>query len=676
MSLGKVSVAIEAQMAGFEADMGRAARVAEKEFKRMEAAASRNEAQMKAYGKTIGLGVVAAVGVAGLAMKKYIENTIQAEKVQAQLEARIRDTGGAAQRSIEQLNAMADELQSMTVFDDEAIGEVQAMLLTFKNIAGVNFDTATGSALDMATVMGTDATAAALQLGKALNDPILGVSALGRAGVQFTKDQKEMIKSLVDAGDVAGAQQVILKELEGQMGTAAEAARGTLGGALQALQNSFDNLLEGDSGSDGMRGAVDAVNSFNETLNDPDIKAGADSAAEGIIKMANSAVTLIAMLGNAGSALAEFYGAADKRSIHTLNSQISDKEGEVFATQRSLKKTANVPWLGAMDADSLKKSRAELAELEAARDRVMARNAAASRQSATDSLLSGFNGVLGLAKPKDGGAGSGGGSTKGASGKSSLARDAERMAIDNKRRADELLESQRAYSDTVLDMAARLQGPVAQALNDHRQAQADLTAKYNDGRVTLADYGTAQELLTQIRDKDLQAIAAQQTPAQQMMADMQAELSLMGLSSIEREKAIALRQANVNAMSAEGQSIADMVEKLAAAHEAEMMVNDLKSMTTDFAVSALSDLSSAGDAFEQFGERIKRMAIQMLAEKAIQWLFGAMFGGGGASGEMGGLSSLFGGSDAYTGFKDGGAFGARLKQRPRPHGVFVMQVSA
>jgi hypothetical protein len=96
----------------------------------------------------------------------------------------------------------------------------------------------------MAQALGQDLNGAALQVGKALNDPILGVSALGRAGVQFSESQKEMIRSLVETGRTADAQRIILAELETQSGGSALAARGTLGGALKALNEAFGDLFE------------------------------------------------------------------------------------------------------------------------------------------------------------------------------------------------------------------------------------------------------------------------------------------------------------------------------------------------------------------------------------------------------------------------------------------------
>ena len=96
----------------------------------------------------------AAVAVAGATaaaavMSLYIAKTIEAEKVQAQLASRVKDTAGVAGRSLAQLNEQAGRLQNITVFDDEAIGNAQAMLLTFTQIRGENFDrTIEGAAIE------------------------------------------------------------------------------------------------------------------------------------------------------------------------------------------------------------------------------------------------------------------------------------------------------------------------------------------------------------------------------------------------------------------------------------------------------------------------------------------------------------------------------------------------
>lgn len=245
----------------------------------------------------------AAVAVAGATaaaavMSLYIAKTIEAEKVQAQLGARVKDTAGVAGRSLAQLNEQAGKLQSITVFDDEAIGNAQAMLLTFTQIRGVNFDRTIEASLDLATVMGTDATDAAKVLGKALSDPEKGLSALSRAGVTFTAAERERIKAMVDAGQVAEAQGLILDKLSGKMGSAAEAARDTLGGAVQALKNSFDNLMEGDSGDAGVIGTRNAIEALIVTLNDPATKQGFDNIISGLTRAAGAAIKAAAEVSN------------------------------------------------------------------------------------------------------------------------------------------------------------------------------------------------------------------------------------------------------------------------------------------------------------------------------------------------------------------------------------------
>lgn len=197
---------------------------------------------------------------ATLAIRQFTQATIETERVQAQLAAALESTSGAAQQSIEQLNATAAALQGVTAFGDEAINSMQALLLTFTSIRGVNFDRATRSILDVATAMGTDLNSAALQVGKALNDPIAGLSALSRTGIQFTDAQKETIRALVEMGDVAGAQTEILKELERQFGGSATAARETLGGALKSLGNAWGDLFElSGEASDNLRLSIEEL---------------------------------------------------------------------------------------------------------------------------------------------------------------------------------------------------------------------------------------------------------------------------------------------------------------------------------------------------------------------------------------------------------------------------------
>ena len=165
-------------------------------------------------------------------------------KADAQVRAAIESTKSAAGRSFEELNTQAQELAKVTLFDDDATKGAQALLLTFKNVKTEVFDQAIPLAQDLSTAFGQDLKSSAIQLGKALDDPIRGVTALRRVGVSFSEDQQTLIKSLVETGRTAEAQRIILKELETQVGGSAKAAAEAGLGPYQVLQNRLGEVRE------------------------------------------------------------------------------------------------------------------------------------------------------------------------------------------------------------------------------------------------------------------------------------------------------------------------------------------------------------------------------------------------------------------------------------------------
>jgi hypothetical protein len=261
----------------------RQVKTAEKDLKGLSTAGRATEKSMRGAGTAV-KGLVAALGISAT-IRTVINNTVAQEKAIAQLEQTLKSTGRYTPELSKNMQEFAGALQGVTTFGDEAVIAAQAMLLTFTQIGGPVFGRAQRSILDVATAMGTDLKSATIQVGKALNDPILGINALSRSGIQFSQTQKDVIKQLVETGRVAEAQAVILGELETQFGGSAEAARNTLGGALSALKNSFGDLLEGDSGSDGVRGTTDAINSLTELLSDPATKAAFQEIVTGVLSI-------------------------------------------------------------------------------------------------------------------------------------------------------------------------------------------------------------------------------------------------------------------------------------------------------------------------------------------------------------------------------------------------------
>ncbi|MFA0816027.1 MAG: phage tail length tape measure family protein [Anaerofustis sp.] len=194
--------------------------------------------------KNIGKAAAAvAIGV-GAIFVGGLKDAADAETKVAQLEAVLESTGGAAGMTKDQLLELAESFEQNTKFSAEMALEAESLLLTFTNIGSETFPAATQAAADMAAAMGTDMSSQSIALGKALNDPVAGISALTRVGVTFTDEQKALIQSLQESGDMAGAQSVILQELQKEFGGSAEAAGDTLAGKMEILKNTMGAVAE------------------------------------------------------------------------------------------------------------------------------------------------------------------------------------------------------------------------------------------------------------------------------------------------------------------------------------------------------------------------------------------------------------------------------------------------
>lgn len=192
--------------------------------------------------------LAAAVGF-GAILKTGFDEAKDAAEGTAQLAAGIASTGNAASVSVDGLNSLASSIQDYSGQTDDSIVKSEQLLLTFTNIKNNGpdkiFDQATKASADMAAKFGGDASQQAVLLGKALNDPVKGISALQRVGVSFTDSQKNTIDAMVKTGDVAGAQKVILGELNTEFGGAAKAAGESFPGQLKRVHRAFEDLSQG-----------------------------------------------------------------------------------------------------------------------------------------------------------------------------------------------------------------------------------------------------------------------------------------------------------------------------------------------------------------------------------------------------------------------------------------------
>jgi hypothetical protein len=139
------------------------------------------------------------------------------------------NSGTSVKQLTDRLTKLAEATAMSTGVDQNQIKLTQAKLLTFKELAttadevGGAFDRATAAAVDMSAAGFGDAASNAVQLGKALNDPVKGITALSRSGITFTAQQKKLIESLVATGRAGEAQNMILEAIEMQVGGTAEA---------------------------------------------------------------------------------------------------------------------------------------------------------------------------------------------------------------------------------------------------------------------------------------------------------------------------------------------------------------------------------------------------------------------------------------------------------------------
>jgi hypothetical protein len=203
----------------------------------------------------LAFGGVAVAGIAtfGLLLRNGFRDAETYNGLLRQTGAVLKSTGGIANVSAMHVKTMASHLESLSLVDENLILNAENVLLTFRNIRnetgkGNNiFDQATKAAVNLSIAMHEDLQTAAVQVGKALNDPVDGMNNLRRIGVTFSKDQQKVIANLEKTGHHLQAQKLILKELTKEFGGTAEAAGRGLPGALfrlrDAITDAFRDLM-------------------------------------------------------------------------------------------------------------------------------------------------------------------------------------------------------------------------------------------------------------------------------------------------------------------------------------------------------------------------------------------------------------------------------------------------
>jgi hypothetical protein len=216
------------------------------DFKKLETKGEKAAFAIKKATVPAGLALGALGGFLIKAAKGSEEARIADQKL-----ASVLDTMGF-EDATQRVSAYAESLEKTVAIDADIIKATQTKLATFSNLtktvdeAGGAFDRATLAAIDMAAAGFGSADSNAVQLGKALQDPIKGIAALAKSGVTFTEQEKDKIEALVESGNLLEAQNIILKAVEGQVGGTAAASASSFDKmkfALAGVSDTFGDML-------------------------------------------------------------------------------------------------------------------------------------------------------------------------------------------------------------------------------------------------------------------------------------------------------------------------------------------------------------------------------------------------------------------------------------------------
>ena len=169
---------------------------------------------------SIGFGVATAGGVAMLGVMNKLRNasTTQQKAIDGVNQV-LKSSGRYTEENSKKMQELATELQKVSNYGDEfMLSKATRTILTFSNISIDSVGRVQQAVADMSAGFGQDLKSSAIQLGKALDDPVTNLGALSRIGVSFTIQQKETIKMLAQTNRMHEAQAIILEALEKQVG--------------------------------------------------------------------------------------------------------------------------------------------------------------------------------------------------------------------------------------------------------------------------------------------------------------------------------------------------------------------------------------------------------------------------------------------------------------------------
>lgn len=653
MSLGKVSIAIEAQMAGFESDMGRAARVADKNFKAMERDAKRAEDRFKEFGKQAGLALVALGTAAAVALKSTInamdDMSKSAQKVGASTEEFSKLTYAAGLANVP-METLVGSLGKLTKSQAAALKGTGEQALVFEAL-GIAVKDADGNLRES-----TDVLAEFADKFQALEG---SPEAMAAGFSLFGRSFQNLIPLLKDGGDGIRAAGAELEAFGGVLSSEAGAQAEEFNDNLTRLKTAAQSLSQAVASAllpdlVGLSGQLVSTSKDGETL--------AETAQEiaDAIRVAGELAKFVwapfKALGDvaAGAAMG-FVGLAEAaRGLIKLDwDQIGRgievaQQGSDLAFYGEDKASAMRPgvYSTAPNKDNSASTGGRRGRAVSIRE--------TTDQSAVDAYTRQLQSALSgpAKKPSGGGA------------------KANAGPSDAEREADALLKKYEGLAASQREQIA-LFGQTGEAAQVRYEIENGELAKLSD--IQKQDLITGAERLDMMRaEEEVASLLADESKRQEEAfsetnAQILKQIDLVGMSAAEQETWNNLAWAGVDAESAKGKEIianTTLLQQQRYAMDDQIGAMDaMRSAGANFITDMTTGSKSFKDAMLSALNSIYERIMQIIAENLMDQLFGKQGdpGGGSAGGWIGGLLGMsFGGTggDAASAAQASGDFGA------------------